>query len=217
MDKNAIDSFISDERFNPYLKKQSNNYSKALLLYNFNILISEAFYPIISILEIALRNKVHFILSEKYNRTDWYDSSSFKEVALQYHLLEIEKAKKILARKKKKLTSGQVISELSLGFWTAFFNARLESIFWKDLRVIFKNCPKQIRKRKAISSRLNGIKKLRNRISHHEPIAWDYGVLWSYDKKCNDILLWFDKDLYKWANELSKIESILSNNKNLFS
>ena len=217
MDKKAIDSFISEERFSVYLKKHTKNYNKALLHYNFNILISEAFYPLISILEIALRNKVHFILSEKYNRTDWYDSNSFKKVALQYHLLEIKKAKEVLHRKNDKFTSGQVISELSLGFWTSFFDVCFEKIFWKDLRIIFINCPKHIRKRKVISSRLNGIKKLRNRISHHEPIAWDYGVLWSYDEKCNDILLWFDKELYKWANELSKIESVLSNNKNLFS
>ncbi|HKK10318.1 MAG TPA: hypothetical protein VJ939_05745, partial [Bacteroidales bacterium] len=71
-------------------------------------------------------------------------------------------------REKKAIATGRVIAELSFGFWTSLFDSRFEKTLWKNLRLAFPNCPKHIRQRKTMSSKFNGIRKLRNRIFHHE-------------------------------------------------
>ncbi len=53
-----IDRIISSERFQPYLEHHNQNQEKAFLYFQSNILISEAFYPLLSILEVGLRNSI---------------------------------------------------------------------------------------------------------------------------------------------------------------
>lgn len=58
MDPNAIQKIISSERLSPYLAFHNGNLNDALIHYKTNIEISEAFYPLLSILEIGLRNNI---------------------------------------------------------------------------------------------------------------------------------------------------------------
>jgi hypothetical protein len=55
-DFSMIERIISRERINPYLKRHNNDFGKALSHYKSNILISEAFYPLLAVLEVGLRN-----------------------------------------------------------------------------------------------------------------------------------------------------------------
>jgi hypothetical protein len=74
------------------------------------------------------------------------------------------------------------------------------------LRHFFPNCPKRIRKRQTISSKLNGIRRLRNRIFHHEAITWNLSVLNSYKLQIIDGIEWLDKELLDWITELNHID-----------
>jgi len=47
-----VDNIISQERLQPYLNHHSGNLDKAIAHYKANILISESFYPLISIPEV---------------------------------------------------------------------------------------------------------------------------------------------------------------------
>lgn len=51
-----IEKIISSERLQPYLTHHKNDLEKAIQHYKSNILVSEAFYPLLSMLEIGLRN-----------------------------------------------------------------------------------------------------------------------------------------------------------------
>ena len=69
MDRKAIERIISIERLEPYLKHHSNDFDKAVEHYKANIEISEAFYPLLSILEIGLRNNFDYQLKRLYGKT----------------------------------------------------------------------------------------------------------------------------------------------------
>lgn len=59
MDKTKkIEDFLSNSRFQPYLDYCEKNDEKALTLYQMNLRLNGAFFPILSMLEVALRNSI---------------------------------------------------------------------------------------------------------------------------------------------------------------
>jgi hypothetical protein len=175
-----IDRIISRERLEPYLILHQSDIDKAMLHYKSNILISESFYPLLAVLEIGLRNSIDYQLTKRFNDRHWYENMEFIRIATRFQIDRISDAKSNILSEKKEITPGRIISELSFGFWTSLFDVRFEMTLWKSLRLSFPNCPKQIRQRKTMSSKFNSIRKLRNRIFHHEAISWNLSVLDKY-------------------------------------
>ena len=210
MNSNAIvERIISKERLEPYLRHHKNDSSKAISHYKSNILISEAFYPLLAILEVGLRNSIAFQLSKRFNDKQWYENPEFVKIASRFQVDRISEARKNILSEKKEITSGRIISELSFGFWTSLFDTKFEMTLWKSLRLSFPNCPKQIRKRKTMSSKFNGVRRLRNRIFHHEAITWNLEVLNSYKLEIIDGIEWLDKGLLDWIVELNHIDETI--------
>jgi hypothetical protein len=209
MDSKALERIFSPERLQPYLKRHNNNFNLAIYHYRANILISEAFYPLISILEIGLRNGVNNQLIKKFNGNDWFETKDFIKIASSFQIETISKARNSILQEKKEITSGRIIAELSFGFWTSLFDARYEMTLWKNLRLVFPACPKIIRQRKNISSKLNGIRKLRNRIFHQEAISWDVSVIKSYRNEISEGIQWLDRDLLNWSEDLFRIDDVI--------
>ena len=211
MDNNAIvERIISKERLEPYLNYHKNDLSKAIAHYKSNILISESFYPLLAILEIGLRNSIDYQLTKRFNDKEWYDNKEFVKIATRFQIDRISQAKTNIYSEKKEITPGRIISELSFGFWTSLFDTKFEMTLWKNLRLAFHNSPKNIRKRKTMSSKFNGIRKLRNRIFHHEAITWNLGVLNSYKDEIIQGIEWLNKDLLEWIVELNHVEETIS-------
>jgi hypothetical protein len=211
MDKNVlIDRIISMDRIEPYLIHHQNDIDKAMLHYKGNILISESFYPLLSVLEIGLRNSIDYQLTKRFNDRRWYENMEFIKIASRFQIDRISDAKSNILSEKKEITPGRIISELSFGFWTSLFDVKFEMTLWKSLRLSFPNCPKQIRQRKTMSSKFNSIRKLRNRIFHHEAISWNLGVLDRFRLELEEGIEWLDKDLMCWIGELNQIEDTIS-------
>lgn len=215
MDRKAIEKIISSERLKPYLRHHSNNFEKAIEHYKANIEISEAFYPLISILEVGLRNKINYQLIRRFKDENWFENSNFIKIVSSYQIDSISEARKTILKEKKSITPGKVVAELPFGFWTSLFDTKFEMTLWKYLRLAFPNCPKSIRKRKTMSSKFNGIRKLRNRIFHHEPITWNLHVINNYRKEMIEGIDWLDKELVEWCNDLIHIEKIIEKRKYL--
>jgi len=204
-----IERIISKERLEPYLQHHKNDLNKAITHYKSNILISEAFYPLLAILEIGLRNSIDFQLSKHFNDKQWYENAEFVKIASRFQINSISEARLNILSEKKELTAGRIISELSFGFWTSLFDTKFEMTLWKNLRLTFPNCPKRIRKRKTMSSKFNGIRRLRNRIFHHEAITWNLEILNSYKLQIIEGIEWFDKELLEWIVELNHIDETI--------
>lgn len=207
--KRIIDKIISAERFAPYMQYHRNNTQKAMIHYKANIFISEAFYPLLSILEVGLRNSINYQLTRKFKDEAWYENPEFIKLASQFQKDRISEAKNDLRLEKKDLSPGKIIASLSFGFWTSLFDKRFQGSLWKNLRLAFPLCPKPIRQRQVISSTLNTIRKLRNRIFHHEAIAWNLSVINSCKEEILKAINWLDENLIEWMGDLYHLNHVI--------
>jgi len=215
MNRTAIERIISTERLEPYLKHHSADFEKAINHYKANIEISESFYSLLSILEIGLRNNIDYQLKKKFNDNDWFENPEFIKIVSRFQIDRVSEARNNILREKKQITSGKIISELSFGFWTSLLDSKFERTLWKNIRLAFPNCPKQIRQRKTMSTKFNGIRKFRNRIFHHESITWSLKALENYQNEIIQGIDWLDKGLVDWSKDLFRTEEIIRKRKNL--
>ena len=98
----------------------------------------------------------------------------------------------------KRLPPDKIIAELPFGFWSSLFNVQFQTILWKDLRLIFPRCPKPQRQRHTVSSALNQIRELRNRVFHHEQLLWLSPSLIDLHSKGVEVISWLDPKLPPW-------------------
>ena len=215
MDNKSIERIISTERLEPYLKHHSGNFEKAVQHYKANIEISESFYPMLSVLEIALRNNLDYQLKRRFDDDNWFDNPEFIKIITRFQIDRISDARNSILREKKSITTGRVISELSFGFWTSLLDSKFEKTLWKNIRLAFPNCPKVIRQRKTMSSKFNGIRKLRNRIFHHESVTWNISALTNYESEIVEGIDWLNKELLEWSKELFRFNDIIQKRKDL--
>jgi hypothetical protein len=204
-----VDKIISRERLQPYINHHNRDIEKAIAHYKANILISESFYPLISILEVGLRNSIDKQFIRRFEDDKWYEHIDFIRIISKYQIDRISEARTNIQSSKKEITTGRIISELTFGFWTSLFDTKFEMTLWKNLRFAFTNCPKENRKRRIISAKLNRIRKFRNRIFHHEAISWNMEVLRTYKQDIIEGINWLDKDLLDWIDELNHVDQTI--------
>ena len=209
MERKAIERIFSHDRLVPYLRKHDDSFDQAIEHYKANIEISETFYPLLAILEVGLRNQMDYQLKRKFNTEIWYNENSFIKIVSRFQIDRITDARNSILREKKEVTPGRIISELTLGFWTSLLDSRFEKTLWKNLRLSFPNCPKHIRQRKTMSSKFNGIRKLRNRIFHHEPVTWNINVIKNYRDEIIEGIDWLEKGLLDWSQDLIRIDDVI--------
>ena len=106
MNEKAIEQIISSERLEPYIRYHDDDFDKALEHYKANIEISEAFYPMLSILEVGLRNNMDYQLTRKFSDENWFENNDFIKIASSYQIDSISDARKNIDREKKVVTSG---------------------------------------------------------------------------------------------------------------
>jgi hypothetical protein len=69
------------------------------------------------------------------------------------------------------VSNGQVISQTTLYFWKRLFSADYEEAIWKkSLKKVF---PNKNLKRSNVSTALEKVYAIRNRVAHHEPVYGD--------------------------------------------
>lgn len=194
---------LSEERLHAYAVAGDTDEVDAVARYVWNLALGCALQPALHVLEITLRNHL-FQASLKI-----VDESklTFKSVNCWLDadptLLElaeadsVEDAKKLLGRAKKPLTPGRLISKLGFGFWVSLCKRPYEQgrgggpALWPGLATAgFPFLPAKDRTRVHVFHRLDKIRELRNRMSHHEPI-WDRDLL----KAHNEVL-----DTLSWMN-----------------
>lgn len=193
MDKRIIEQYISSSRLKSY---------ESIDEYKLNILESQEYYILLSVLEISLRNSINNYFNSKYDKN--WNSDRFLH---QDSMKKIDEVRKRILLSKKTLTHEQIISELSFGFWSSLFRkSYTNNMRLSDIKSIFPNLPSKKEKlitRDYINKKLNHIRKFRNRVFHYEKIINKA----EYKNIKNDIfelLLYFDKDIYNLADELIK-------------
>lgn len=209
MNWNELEKHFSPARLSRYRAARHGNTTKAAQDYSYNMQLSEAMLPMLNVLEISLRNGIHARLSHLYGRPDWWESwvgsSTFK-----WQNQEIAAAKAKLVRRHEHQTPDKVLAELTFGFWSSLFNSQLQSILWKDLRLVFAFCPKNQRQRRNISAALNQIRELRNRVFHHEPLLWLSPQLLDQHATGVMVINWVNPQLGFWLNNYDRLPTAWS-------
>jgi|GEM_PF-1138771 len=102
---------LSEARMRRYLLATGEIPEKAIKLYQDNLRISKAFHPLLSVLEVVLRNRLDHVLSNYFDDTNWimnqksgfmadasltfFDKRTGKLVLNQYLRKEVEKAEHV--------------------------------------------------------------------------------------------------------------------------
>ena len=172
-----LEASISRERLGTYLTLAQGNREKALQLYTWNTTVSAAFYGPLQGLEVALRNAIHRQLTRLYGEA-WYDNPV---VGLDLGGLDrIATAKTKITRTGGTVTPSGLVAGLSFGFWVSLLGpggrldpagrrANYEMTLWRPgLRRSFPH--RTPLTRVQAYQPLNSLRKLRNRVAHHEPI-----------------------------------------------
>ncbi len=200
MEIEKIIAAISEERFEPYLTRCGNN-GEALVLYQKNIKVSQAFYALLSVLEVTLRNRINQSCKLHFDTDNWLQEKLPPELNRQIVDIEIR-----LNKSNKTVTNSRILAELNFGFWTTLFNRKYAKLFWKPLHRIFSNAPKSNKKRTDVSSRLNHIRTFRNRIYHYESVIWNTEALKHKKDEIFEIISWLDFDTSKWAKQFDRFD-----------
>jgi hypothetical protein len=73
MDKTKLQYYFSSGRTKKYFERHLGDEGSAIRHYLWNIKLSEASYPVLSIVEVALRNSVNRVFINHFGKENWYD------------------------------------------------------------------------------------------------------------------------------------------------
>jgi len=199
-----LNKHFSTARLSRYLSACGGDAGRAASAYSHNLLVAESLFPLLNVLEIALRNAVHARLSAMYGRADWWLAWD-GHPDFVWQLKEVHKAKGKLLRRRESINADKVVAELTFAFWGSLFNANYQDELWKSLRLAFPNCPKVQRKRQNVSAVLNKLRHLRNRVFHHEPLLWLAPSVIDLHNMGVETVGWFDPKLAAWLERYDRL------------
>ncbi len=198
---------ISQPRFDAYLSYCDDDWEKALLLYQWNIQISAAFLLPLHFFEISARNAVSEVLERVYTPQWPWDSSFYCSLPGG----QGSPRSNLRSTRREQSTTGQVIANLKLFFWEKMFTSRHDTRLWKDnIMFAFPNAESGLsyqQVRSEIYAKISSVRRLRNRIAHHEPI-FQRDLLEDYNNILN-LIEWRDDVVANWVEELQSVTKLL--------
>lgn len=204
----------SESRLNSFKLTKTDTQDVLYRRYIDNIKLSEALYPSLSLLEVTLRNSIDYAI-ETLIKPNWL----FEEISKQNILKPNDYTKLLEANNtiiknygKANGTKGKLISELNFVFWIFLCSAKYNPILWTKknfFMTVFPNYPKNKKQSIAdISSKLQKIRKLRNRIFHYEPIYKQYPTLINRYDEILEILSYLPQDSMRVIEQTCRFKDI---------
>ncbi|GGC92377.1 hypothetical protein GCM10011512_19300 [Tersicoccus solisilvae] len=193
---------LSVSRLEPYRQACSGDVKAALALYRWNLELSSALFGSIHYFEVALRNTIDAQLTKDYGQaTAWFDRTP--ALLNSGGQKKVREAKNRISRAGHLVTAGRVVAELELGFWWTVLSSDYNRSLWApSLKFAFVNA-----RRERLHSEIDEIRKVRNRIAHHEPlftrsIEADYERLLATAERIDTRLAW-------WIDATSDVSNVL--------
>jgi len=186
-------------------------------LYRLNLLVSQAYYPILNLTEIFLRNSLYACIENHFSNSDWIiiEKTGFmndQSLARSGYYLKncVINAENKMLRKGITVTSGKVLAEQSFGFWVSLFEPAHYRLIGGSVIHSFPHKPTHINRR-AIFTVLSKIRDFRNRIYHNEPICFSgASVDFSYARQIKsdlfDLLGWMQPDIKKYVQQFDTVD-----------
>ena len=189
-----LEQALSVERFARYLEWARGDRRLAIELYTLNTRVSESLYTPLQMLEVALRNRIHGVMTASHQDLWFCDA---KIVLVDHQAEQVAKAVRHLESEGKEMTPGRIVAALTFSFWTSMFSPVYETLWQTSLHRIATRPDGRGLRRKDFSSRLRPIRTLRNRIAHHEPI-----IMWNlrrHHQNMMDMTEWLSPPAAAWC------------------
>ncbi len=168
----ALESTISTDRLNTYIKAAGFDKERAIQLYVWNSYVSQSFHLPFQTIEVSIRNTLNEYLAIRFG-ADWPKEPTFLSLVPDREEKTEEAIRKVSKRVTgdgHPVTTGRIVAGLPFDFWVGLFTGKYDRPLWQtSLHRIFPNFPKTC-KRRELHSLLQEIKGLRNRVAHYEPI-----------------------------------------------
>lgn len=200
---NSLVRFLSEGRLEKYVERFGHDKVECLQLYAYNAAISESLYTPLQGLEVCLRNALDIQLVNSFG-PNWHLD---KNQILEYPLTEmIDKAYAEIRKEKSAPTRGDIVAELNFGFWAGALGPRYDDPLWRQTtRHAFPHRPKGF-KRADVHGAINAIRRLRNRVMHHEPIL--HRDLESDHETIMLAISWICPATVQWIRSQSRFHSV---------
>lgn len=168
----AVCAVLSAPRMGTYLAAAGGDQTRAVELYGWNARISSALMLPAHFAEVSTRNAVDDALTAKYGSL-WPWNATFEQSLPDSGGPAFNARRNLRSVRAVERSTGKVIAELKFVFWQTMFTARHDQRLWnRQIAALFPHAdtdnPQQLRAR--IYDDLETIRRLRNRIAHHEPI-----------------------------------------------
>ncbi|MGE4290563.1 MAG: Abi family protein [Desulfovibrio sp.] len=196
---------LSQARLDGYKRYSGDSDFDCLLRYLWNSKLSESLYILLQNLEVALRNRMHDALTLYYRTEYWFDRPSLLR---EYQQNQVMEAKRKV--RDPRAPAGKIVAELSFGFWAALIAKKYAaSLVPALLRFCFSQVDRPYRQQQYLANVLDGLRQLRNRIFHHEPV-WYYQDLPEKHRDALQLILWLSPELFRMSYRLSRFREIYS-------
>ena len=194
---------ISKDRFTPYYSASGQSDSEAYGIYAWNLALCESLYPALNSLEISLRNGINDAVSQEFGIVDW-----FQRCLHPQELDSVNQLSRDLRTAGRASGPSALVSNLTLGFWLSLFRTKYEQVLWpKLLEPVFPHCSRSQRTRQNVYMRLDKIRRLRNRVFHHEPI-WHWRDLPAQHQLILETIGWMSPAMLAMTRVLDRFDSV---------
>lgn len=208
---------FAQERLRHYLNDCNGDQALAAELYRWNSAVSGAFWEGLSYFEVSIRNAIDARMSARHakkGRTGHWIFDDARELGRdrfgvgnhQQPYLDVDRAKKRVSHNGMPMTAGQVMSELSFGFWHQMVSKK-QKFLWPDLASAFPHAPN--RAQPTVHDPVQRLRDLRNRVGHHHRV-WSLNLAALHDDML-DVAGYVDPDLRTFVAGRSRVPMLLSN------
>jgi len=210
--KNIVE-ILTSARLSSY-KQQPTDADEVLLNeYIYNVQLSEAFYPALSLLEITLRNRICNAI-ETLIKKDWLinELQTPQILGVKEHAKVVEAQKNII-QQGKKVTNDRLIAEMTFGFWIHLCTKAYKPKLWDKkgfFELVFPHYVQNsgLRQIAPIQNDLRDILRLRNRVFHHEIIINGKKNPKYYYQLILNLLHLMSNDMIDLLNNISRFDTI---------
>ena len=132
---------------------------------------------------------------------------------------EINKAEKRLQKTRTPISSGKIIAEQTLGFWTDLFEVHHYRLLRGKPIQIFHSLPAG-HGRKEVNDELDKVRRFRNRINHNEPICFsgnniDFTEAIGVHDSITNLLTWIDPEIIKLIADIDQVKRTIDKAKSI--
>ncbi|MCH7905166.1 MAG: Abi family protein [Armatimonadetes bacterium] len=161
-------SSVAPLRFRRYESSSHRDPLDHYAMYLWNLALSRDIYASIQALEVVLRSRIHQEMSRRYSNDFWFEDQSLMG---RHELRAISDLRSSRRNITLSSSADQIVASLPFNYWVAIYGSNYTSDVHNQISAsVFPHRKARLR-RGDIAHKLGRIRKLRNRVAHHECIC----------------------------------------------